>query len=200
MSQLQLTTLAKVKTSLGIIDATKDSLITQTIIGISAVIERYCGRNFKSQNYAEIRDGKGKSKIFLNNYPVTALASIEYRSGTPTTILWNVYSADGYLLYEKAGYVSFFGRISGVSQGYRINYTAGYLIDFTNETNIGQHTLPADITQVVTELVSQSVNTSASQGISSMTTEGQTVSFDIGNKNLGSMQKNIINSYKVNRV
>jgi len=194
-----LTTLEKVKLSMGISDTSKDLIIEQTINGISAVIQRYCGRNFVSQSYTEVYDGKSKSKIFLNNYPVSVLNFVKYRSGTPSQTIWNVYSPDSYLLYERAGYIAFYGNITSVKQGYQVSYTAGYLVDWSNEFS-ATHTLPADLTQVVTDLVNQSVSTSNSQGLSSISTEGQSVVFDMAGKGISPQQKAIINSHKSYKV
>jgi hypothetical protein len=194
-----LTTKEKVKFYLNITDTSKDTLIDQTISGVSGYIQRYTGKNFLSQTYAEIRDSEGKSKLFLYNYPVTSLTSLEYRSGTPTSPVWNTFDANSYLLYSKAGYIGFYSILNKVMQGFKVNYTAGYLIDFANEFT-ATHTLPFEITQLATELVAQNVNTSNVSGISSESTEGQSVAFNMDTKSISSTQKAILNSYKVKRV
>ena len=191
-----LTTRAKVKLALGITDTSKDDIIDQTINGVTGYIERYCGRRrFLSTSYVEIKDPNGKKKLFLDQYPVRTLSVVEYRSGTPSTPVWNTYSADSYLLYDKEGFISFYGRLPNVPQGMRVTYTAGYLIDFTNEFTT-THTLPFELTQVCTELVVKAINTVQSEGISSQTTEGQSVSFDMPSSRLTTLQKAVLDSFK----
>jgi hypothetical protein len=64
-----------------------------------------------------------------------------------------------------------------VMQGVKLNYTAGYLIDWPNE-GTATHTLPYNLTMACTELVAHKYNERQSQGVSSQTTEGQSVTFN----------------------
>lgn len=172
-----LTTTAKVKTYLGITDSASDSVIELLINQATMFIENYCGgRKFLSQAYVDIVDTKNTDKLFFEQYPVTALTEVAYRSGTISAPVWVAYSVENYLLYAKAGYVKFFNTLPVTSQGIRLSYTAGYLIDFANETT-ASHTLPFELTMACTELVAYKLNTRQSQGISSQSTEGQSVTF-----------------------
>lgn len=194
-----LTTRQKVKDYLGITDTSKDTLIDQLINAATVAIESYCGgRRFLSASYSEVRDG-GKETYILNQYPATAISSVKYNTGTPSTPVWSTYNADDYYKYLPEAKVKFPGKTACIPQYLQFNYTAGYLIDFANETTTS-HTLPLDLTQVCTELAAKGANTSTSEGISSQTTEGQTVQFDIGKSNKWSdAQKNILNKYKAYR-
>lgn len=194
-----LTTRQKVKDYLGISDSSKDTIIDILINGATDFIETYCGkRRFKSASYVEIKDCNGQKRLFLNQYPVTAVASVEYRSGTPSSPTWVTYNADSYLKYLDEGYVQFYAKLPLVPQGMRVNYTAGYLIDFANEFT-ATHTLPFDLTQVCTEIVAKKVGLATSQGISSQSTEGQSISFDVTAKDLSSEHKTILSTYQAFR-
>ncbi len=193
-----LTTRQKVKDYLGISGTDKDTLIDQMINGATDFIESYCGgRRFKSTNYVEIKDG-GKSKLFLNQFPVTALTTVEYRSGTPSNPTWNTYDADSYEQYLSEGYLCFYGKLPDIPRGMRVTYTAGYLIDFNNETS-ATHTLPFDLTTVCTQLAAKNVNNSQAEGIQSQSTEGQSVTFDTTLRSLTADQKATLNKYKTYR-
>lgn len=196
-----LTTKAKVKEYLGIDTAvtTNDALIETMINQVTDFIEGYCGgRRFKSTSYTEDYDTKStKRKIFLNQLPVSALTSVKYRGGTPSTPVYTDYSADGYLLYSDEGYIEFFSYLFDMPKGLRIVYTAGYLIDFANELT-STHTLPFDLTGVATDLVTSKFNTKDSAGIQQMSTEGQAVTFS--SKSLTSEQKEILGRYKTVRM
>lgn len=173
---MDLTTLTKVKAYLGISGTSQDTLLSSLITSVSAGIESFCGRTFASTSHTEYYDGDNKDKIFLRNYPVTSLTSVKYQGGTWDNITWFDYPSSGYLLTAEYARLSFAGALPCITNYLQIIYTAGYLIDFDNE-GTGTHTLPYDLTQIVTELVSTNYNTRSSGGINTMSTEGQSITF-----------------------
>lgn len=201
-----LTTIQKVEALIGLpTSATNDALIGYLINSVSTFIQDYCGnKQFLSQSYSnEIYDAKpnvnehGGSTIFLHQFPVSTLTSIEYRGGTITSPIWTAYNANSYMLYDKTGMVKFFMRFPYFPQGLRINYTAGYKIDFNNEFNSTLHTLPFQITSVATELVAKAYQLRQSQGIKSQSVEGQSVTFD---NSMTAEQKAVLGSFTVRRM
>jgi len=195
-----LTTKEKVKSYLSLSGSTNDVLIDMLIDQATAFIENYCGgRKFLSQSYTDVVDTKGGDKLFFENYPVTALTSVKYRSGTPSSPIWNVYNVDTYLLYSKAGYVKFFGQLPVSSQGIQLVYTAGYLIDFTQETNPTFHTLPNDLSMACTMFVASLFQNRQAQGISQLRTEGQEVRYKDLSEELPPSVKTILSQYQTFR-
>ncbi len=182
-----LTTKAKVKAFVGIPSATTtyDDLIDMLINNTSQFIEGYCGnRRFLNQTYThEIYDAennrgtKGGSCIFLHQFPITALTTLEYRSGTILNPSWVVYDPNSYITYLKPGFVRFYAILPRISQGLRFTYTAGYLIDFTHEDDPTKHTLPFDLTMTATEMVARKYQLRQAQGIKSESVEGESVTF-----------------------
>lgn len=195
-----LTTRQKVKDFAGITDSASDTIIDQLITGVTMFIKNYCGgRNFLSASYVETYDTyRGRHKIFLKQVPVTAITTVEYRSGTPTVPIWNTYDANSYLTYLTPGYIHFYGALPQISQGLRVTYTAGYLIDFTNEFT-ATHTLPADLTMAANEMCATFLNTRRSGGITAEATEGQSVNYDFKHA-LTDTLVNILSNYKMYRV
>lgn len=194
-----LTTRAKVKSYAGISSTDFDTVIDELITYVTAYIKSYCGRQFKAASYIEIYDTyQGRKKLFLRQRPVNSITTVEYRSGTPTSPIWNTYSADSYLKYLEEGYIHFYGGLPGISQGLRVTYNAGYLIDFTDEFNSAAHTLPEDITLAATEICAVILNKRKSQGISSETTEGQSITYET--PKLSDHQRNILGKYKMLRI
>lgn len=193
-----LTTVAKVKEYLGITDSGSDAILATLVSGVSQYISSYCGgRNFGSRSYVETYDTyTGRRKIFLRQIPVTAVSSVKYRSGTPSAPVWNTYNADSYLTYLKPGYIQFFGPLPSVPQGLQVTYTAGYLIDFNNYDDQNLHTLPKDLTIAANEMIGNMMNTRKAGGISSETTEGQTIQYDMKRAMTESV-KNTLDSYKM---
>lgn len=198
-----LTTKAKVKSYLGIAtaDTSKDDLIIDLINQVTWFIETYCGgRRFMTTTYTNvILDSRGGNYLFLNHFPVTAFTLLEYRSGTVDTPVWVTYATNSYLAYLAEGYLYFYGRLPVIHQGFRVTYTAGYLIDWTNETT-ATHTLPFDLTLVATELAAKQYNYRQAQGIESMSTEGQSITFGSKGADMTKAQTTILNSYKTARI
>lgn len=196
-----LTTRTKVKSYMGITSTDNDTVIDELITGVTAFIKAYCGgRSFLNQAHVETYDSKhGRHKIFLNQLPVTALTAVEYRAGTPSTPTWITYNADSYLLYGNAGYIHFYGALPEAPQGFRISYTAGYLIDFANEFT-STHTLPADLTMASNEMIATILNTRKSGGITTESTEGQAITYDTMAGAMSKNVKNILNGYKIFRI
>jgi len=182
---LSLTTKEKVKAYLGITTTTNDSFIDSLIEDISSQVEAYCNRKFESATRVEYFDTEdGDKKIFLNNYPVTNLADVEYRTGTWGNITWLDFNENDYLLDDESGILKFAGRFNDADKFVKVTYTGGYLISFNNETDVTLHTLPRDLTFMVTEMVAQTYQNRKSQGISSETTEGQSITYTSGSRDL----------------
>jgi len=194
-----LTTKEKVKAYLEITDASKDAIIETLIDQVTDFIEGYCGgRRFLRSTYTQLFDTKqGMSKLFLNNFPVVdPVTSVKYRTGTVSTPIWNTYNADGYYLYADEGYIQFTASLPAVPKGIQVIYEAGYLIDWANDRT-ATHTLPRDLTGLATEMVAGAITKQKSQGVSMMSTEGQSVTFS---KNMTDDQKTILGRYQTYRM
>jgi uncharacterized phiE125 gp8 family phage protein len=176
MSEL-LTTKSKVKAYLGISGTTYDTLLDELIKNSTALVERFCNRNFTEASYTEYFDTiAGYTKLFVRNFPVASLTSVKYRSGAWGAITWEALNANDYLLNDN-GKVSLSFPLPDAEKYIEIIYTGGYKINFTNELDIAQHTLPADLTQIVTDMVAQQYNMRASAGVLTESTEGQSITY-----------------------
>lgn len=174
-----LTTKEKVKDLLNISVTTHDHVLDSLINGVTDWIESKCGdRRFaRTTHSAKIYDSKGTDKLFLPHYPIASITSLEYRQGTWSSPTWQTYNANSYMLYGDAGYIHFSSKINKAPQYFRITYVAGYLIDFSDELNTSVHTLPFDLTQTATEMVSRAFDRRYSQGKKSESVEGQSVNW-----------------------
>jgi len=200
-----LTTLDKVKALLGITDNSKDTLLTDFIAQITSFVQTACGgRIFEVADYEEIYDYPDGVILFLKQYPIDPTDfTLSYRTGTISSPTWVAYSADDFLIYSKEGYVRFVSAYGGNSfdtankfKGLKVEYTAGYLIDWTDEYDPTKHNLPADLTAVAGQLCVKMYNKKSSSGISSESTEGQSINYgSITDSDLSSEQKTILGSY-----
>lgn len=73
---MNLTTLAKVKSHLGISGTSKDAVLSQIITGVSGFIENHTHREFSVKQYTEVRDGCGEDEIFVAQYPLREVISL----------------------------------------------------------------------------------------------------------------------------
>ena len=196
-----ITTTAKVKAFMNITDTNSDAVIDDLVSAVTMYIQGYCGgRVFATTNYVEIKDTYNSNKLFMNQRPVQSVTVVEYRGGVPSSPTWNTYSNNGYVVYLGAGFIRFFTRFIPTPQAIRITYTAGYLINFAQENDPTQHTLPFELTQVATEMCAEILNKRYSQGMVKEATEGQSVQFETENYALINNHKEVLKGYMMNRV
>jgi len=119
-----LTTIQNVKARLHLSGTSDDPMLKLMITEISLGIQNYLNRTIASQAYSDSYDGHGTCRIFFNQYPVTAVASltvdgiaIPAASGPP----W----ASGYVFDAKS--ISLYGyRFCRGYSNVQVAYTAGY--------------------------------------------------------------------------
>lgn len=156
-----LTTLQRVKDRMGITSNGFDSLLERLIDSATDLIESYCTRRFKTATYANEVCGvesEGGRMVMLKHSPVTALASLEYRAGTPDNPFWTAFLASDYELVGdgSSGLVRIYGGVPLGTNNVRVNYTAGYKINFASPYDLAQHTLPFDLSDACERLIVKS--------------------------------------------
>jgi len=105
-----LTTLARVKTFLGISGTSNDELLTSLINSCTDFIENYCDRRFKQKAYTnELYNGNGTNKLLLKNYPVdeSSTFKIEERSSDLNEDDWNEIDTEYYFVHYDSGIVEY---------------------------------------------------------------------------------------------
>ncbi len=176
-----LTTREKVKGYLGISGTTHDDIIDSLISDVSSQVEVYCNRNFLLDSYVEYFDTEaGDSKVFVSNHPMGTAVTVSYRQGAWGDPTWELFNVNDYLISPEMGKIAFAMRFASYERYIKVDYTGGYLIDFNNETDITRHTLPRDLSFLVTEMVSNSYNIRKTSGILSESTEGQSITYTTG--------------------
>lgn len=139
----------------------------EALIAIAqAQLERWCGRSFESATYTQYDDGQNLPFVMLNNTPIASITSWAWigDDGTETTIAASTYRFDqatgklGFIDqrygrfggwyangWSSDGPVSDFGFVNQVPDRFRnskVVYVGGY------------STVPADIKQLVRDMVS----------------------------------------------
>jgi len=158
-----LTTVAKVKSHLGIADAVVDPLLQNIITAASRWMLSQMKRNIRSQTYTEVFNGDGTYGITLTHGPVKSITSV---------------SVDGETISARAtvtgtGYVLQNDRLCLVGYSFpegTANVTVVYVA--------GYDTVPEDLDQACVELVSLIYRSRDRKGMLSRSdTTGSSISF-----------------------
>jgi hypothetical protein len=165
MAAIDLTTLAKVKSHLGIKDAdtTGDALLGWMITAVSKWFYSQVQREFKTSTPTFTFDGDGGQSVTLPQQPVTSVTSVtvdDYVIPARTVI-----GDDGYILDN--------GRVKLV--GYRFDPgVANCLIVYA----AGASAIPEDVEQAVIQQIAEVYRARDRAGLSSRTVpSGETVTF-----------------------
>lgn len=133
--------LADVKEYLGLTVGTADNMLQRMITAASTWIKSWSNRDYFQQTYAQTLDGNDSTAIALDQYPITAVASLTI-DGTvvlPANFTWDN-SGQPFLILTD-GTLFNKGKSNIV-----VSYTAGF-------GNIGAGTIPQDVQQACIELV-----------------------------------------------
>jgi len=126
---------------------------------------------------------------------IMGLVSFQWRAGTPSNPNWIDFIIDQYELTNNgtAGTIRVYGVIPRLySNMLRATYYAGYLINWGNAGDNVTHTLPADITETVENLVVRAFKRRELAGKSSQALEGATTAW---NKEIDNTDIDVINHY-----
>ena len=126
-----LTTVARVKTYLGITAATWDTLLESLVDSVTAEIETYCDRRIKQTAYTnEEYNGTGTNTILLRQYPVATgeTFTLQQRDSADNQSSFSSLDSQEYFVDDN-GLVRFANNVFlKFIKHYRVSYTAG--IDF----------------------------------------------------------------------
>ena len=117
-------TLADIKTHLSVPNASEDVILQSIVDASDSYVASYCDRIFDEATYTEYLDGPGKTKITLEQYPVTAITEINYDPS-------GVFGADTVLdsteyTFTSGGEVIFRYTAPKGHKALKVIYTAGY--------------------------------------------------------------------------
>lgn len=163
-----LTTVADVKENLGLAssDHSKDNLITRKINQVTDLIQKYCGRQFKLQQYTEDKDGSQIDTMVLDQRPVVIDDDHAFGVQRRDTSLneSNFETVDSNLAFVdlNSGVVELNYNALGHWNRYRYTYWAGYA------------TIPNDLAEAAATIAAYFVNNPAGTDVGMlMRKEGQ---------------------------
>lgn len=132
-SDYEVATLAQAKAYLQLTSATDDTLLNMIVDGTNQAIYRETGRMLKrgAVDFDDVVDGPGTGSLFLPEYPVSSLTSVDnvQMTGNNTFTTLYAYAATDFQLEPKGGRLILI-RLPGVWPAYahsiRLKYKAGY--------------------------------------------------------------------------
>lgn len=159
-----LCTLDDVKAFLSITDTNNDSLIGALITNASKLVNNATNRNLLSASYSESYSGRGGWRQGVDNYPITAVASVTVNDMSIPPV--NGQIGPGYLYDDNMVYLRGYTYLRGI-RNVEITYTAGY----------DPSLIPADLVQATVEIVAVKFRRRLSLEVSGKTLNGETISF-----------------------
>lgn len=127
---ISLVTLSEYKVYAGISSTNQDASLNAIIPKVSELIKNICGRSFVdyvNDSKIEITSGGTGSKLFMKEYPLLAVSSVEYSEDYGSTYTDLVEFTDYVVDQEDGTLVSVaYSEWKKKINGYKITYTAGY--------------------------------------------------------------------------
>lgn len=156
MNSYALTSVARLKTFLGITVNTDDTLLERIIDAVTDWVINYTGREFQLDTYTqEIYDGSGTHLLLLNNYPIddTTAVVLEART-TPLNVSdWDTIDTELYHVDFERGMIDYQPRIfTRQPRHYRVTYKAGFDFDNTGAVKTLESVGLSDLEWAVWEL------------------------------------------------
>lgn len=113
-------------------NATETEILEALIDQVSAMINRYCGRQFISRSWTEYYNGRGQAELILRNFPIVSITSLynstNLREWTSTYL---VDVSANVLVKKDQGIIRLWNNehsfLSG-EENIKIVYTAGYAV------------------------------------------------------------------------
>ncbi len=130
-------------------------------------------------------------------FQANGLLNLQWRAGTPATApSWMTFIPDQFELVNngKAGVIRVYGFVPTIRDNMlRVNYSAGYPVDWARAGNGTTHLLPADITNAVENIVVRTFKRRQLAGKGSEALDGATTSW---NKEIDNEDQDVIEHYR----
>jgi len=169
---IDLTTVADVKTWVGIDGTDSDDVLQLLITAASQYVVDFCGRDFHAADYNEWYSGTGNTVLMLRQTPVNSVAgvSINGRSWNDKLIDPSQYGNFGIALEPNGWGLIMVGGLYWCRGPRNINvqYNAGYT------------TIPTDLAQAVNEMVGDKYQKRTNIGIQSRVIANETITYTAG--------------------
>jgi hypothetical protein len=121
-----LTTLANALVWLGCPSDDAHGTLQRLITAVSVAIQNGLGRDILSQDHVEVFDGRGRFRIMMPDFPITAVQSVTIGELDQVSVPPRSQASPGYTFSDKCVYVDPPYLFEKGRRNVRIAYTAGY--------------------------------------------------------------------------
>ncbi len=162
LNSYALTSLDRLKAFLGIISSDYDTVLEYLINSVSDFVENECDRRFKKTAYSDVKlDGQSSKELILPQWPVISGETFTLyerkNSSDYGNNEWNTIDSDDYRVDNDSGIVKAnFTFVRGF-QNYKVDYTAGYDFNVSEETYLSDVGL-SDLENIVWKLTGRVYN------------------------------------------
>jgi hypothetical protein len=194
-----LTTLATVKSILGITDNAQDANLTSMIGAASDFATRYCGREFAKQTIKESIIGKGMPEILLSLTPIISVTTVEFDDAAVDD--WVMYDDKAGIIQRRAKFTSTqfpsasidYAPSSYGEKRWHVTYVGGYVLP--GWTGQGTRTLPYDLERAIVDMVKAQVASAKFSGTMKSYKIGDTsITWDTGSSETANVSALVPNS------
>jgi len=195
LTSISLCTVAQVCESIGINSPSADltAFLSSAIDRVSKKFESYCQLPLKEQSFIGHYNGSGTNILYVNNFPITSVTSIKYRSN-PLNSYSNAITVSGCSIYSNK-IISYNDTFPYGNLSIEIIYNAGY------------STVPYDIEQIAIEATEIILKESNIKSAKSQNTLGElsrqadaSLGFNTTFIDLNPRFKEVLDFYKKRRV
>lgn len=167
-----LTTLDRVKNSLGISNNASDDTLEFMIAAASDFAARFCGRQFARQKIKEGMPIKGVPDILLSLTPVVEIDEILLHGNIQDIDNWGITNAEAGIIQCSSGLSeSYFGYGSDIARSPSpfakevlfVTYDGGYILPGWGSSQ-GTRTLPYDLERAIVQTVTSAFKASGTSG------------------------------------
>ena len=109
----------------------EDDIIDQIILQQSEIIKQYCDRKFIQETFTQYYDGKGRGELFLRDYPIISVTTLNSDSSRAYAVEDNINISDDVLVDKSAGILQLWNNESAFASGHasvKVVYDAGYAV------------------------------------------------------------------------
>jgi hypothetical protein len=126
MADNDLTTLNNALTWLGCSSDDAYGTLQRVITAVSTVMQNLIGRDIRSMQHTEVFDGRGRTRIMMPDWPITAVASVTIGELLTCDVPARSSASPGYTFSDKFVYVDQPYLFEKGRRNIRIVYTAGF--------------------------------------------------------------------------
>lgn len=135
-----LTTLATVKSMLGITDSASDTILSFIISSASEAIVDYCNREFVRETVIETLPGNNRTTLLLERTPVVSISEVSFDDAVFATVADSgivIESANAGILFRESAFVGYNMQSPGIALGpspqrgknvWSITYVSGFTL------------------------------------------------------------------------